>query len=521
MAEDPIVKFLMALSQAWRNLTFYPPGHPGLAGAAERVAQAYGPLFSSTDVIELVCGREGFSAGGKAVAEGNPQLRKMGQEFFVRKIKSIFLHRGASGEELVRFLRVLLQSREQLNSGGGVEPFLESQSVSHVRVNEADFAHLRAVLEEDDDEGIVPVEEGGARPALDPEIEPMRKELSSLLFDLNRHSNPVSYLNLMRKILHIAKALREKGLLDPTLQALQVLIYQRDNPALGRERSLMAAEAVSNLFDESVMDYLIEKAVRLSDYEVEEAGRVLQMISPATASSMWSRFDAAADSGNAAETAALGRLLAWMGPEAKAEAARRMESGAVSPGLLDMLMAMPDPPSLLPLRRTLIRGDATLRAATRRMLAKLATEESLRLLFQALETSPVDEVGAVVSALGALDRPEWRPRLAALLTRPVEPASERTLAILQGVLHIASLHPAPAFREPLIQLGTALAAASKETRQRLGPGLMAASGAVGGTAALSLLASGVDDEEEETRSAAWEALADDFLWIESQPGEGA
>lgn len=131
-----------------RNATAYPPGHPVVGGAAEKVAGLVRRLVESSGEITLGIARDILMLGNTPLDRKNPVYRDLARVLFDRGIVALTFRRHVEAEELVRFAGLLALRKEEIRVRGGIGKALAEAGVTRLEAREIAYDLFRVTEEE-------------------------------------------------------------------------------------------------------------------------------------------------------------------------------------------------------------------------------------------------------------------------------------------------------------------------------------------------------------------------------------
>ncbi|HEY8369727.1 MAG TPA: HEAT repeat domain-containing protein [Thermodesulfobacteriota bacterium] len=354
---DPLLEgFLGELARAYKATLFYPPAHPALRVANEKVREAHerfqaGRDADSTEPVELGVGRRGFTENGRLVGGQVPGVADLAHECVVRRVSRLYLRRGATADELGHLLHLLTVDPEDLARDGGFEACLAEAGVRAIWANQADLDAILAKLERASAERAEPrttwtppqaeagetgetgetgdaVGDAGASqeaaPAPEPERMTAEQQLLALLARLDRETDGVAYQQTIEKLRWTALELRNTAPFDTLLPAIAVL-GQHAGGSTGRRgaaQQQMADALLAELIDEPLLTWLVERVgSREARGEREVLGRALTRLG---ARALGALLDALSTGEDRAARRALSQVITLFGESAVPELELRL-----------------------------------------------------------------------------------------------------------------------------------------------------------------------------------------------------
>lgn len=139
-----------ALGTAAKTLRLYPPSSPIPRQSAETAAGSLAEALRAVDVVPLAVAREGFSYGGTPITSvGANDLADILTSHGVAEVDFM---PGASPEDLVGFLTIVLRGSDEVRDSGGIGALLAAAGIETVRVSDVSLTVVEA-------DGLVPGED--------------------------------------------------------------------------------------------------------------------------------------------------------------------------------------------------------------------------------------------------------------------------------------------------------------------------------------------------------------------------
>jgi len=139
---EKVILAVSELAKGIKIVSFYPPGHPALLQAIEKIISAIEEALPPETGIEidvtkntLLYREEPFPTGNKAIADFN-------RELYHRRASRIILLPGQKPDEMITFLGALNRDIQELQDQGGLERVLLRERVSRIWVNRVDYEGL-------------------------------------------------------------------------------------------------------------------------------------------------------------------------------------------------------------------------------------------------------------------------------------------------------------------------------------------------------------------------------------------
>lgn len=346
VADQPLEEFLGELARAYKATLFYPPAHPALRVANEKVRELHDRFQRSRgtgEPVELGVGRRGFTELGKLVGAQVPGVADLAHECIVRRVSRLYFRPEATADELGHLLHLLTVDPEDLARDGGFESCLAEAGVRAIWANQADLDAILQRLEHASAERAetrqswAPAEEraGDApetgagpdetRPAAEPEKQTAEQQLLALLARLDRETDSIAYQETIERLRFTALDLRNTAPFDTLLPCIAVL-GQHASGGEGRRGTAhrqMADALLSELVDEPLLTWLVERVgSREARGEREVLGRALMRLGARALGALLDALSAGEDRG---VRRALSQVITLFGESAVAELELRLQ----------------------------------------------------------------------------------------------------------------------------------------------------------------------------------------------------
>lgn len=141
--EKPVVDFLLELYRVYKASALYPSDHPSLLTMFVKPFKDISTLLDQIEEIAIGYKRgEGFLLGDIPVARKYPVVKELGDELFIRRVKTVYFLRGLKLIELHSFMEVITADPRLIQNSGGCESLLQSKGVRHIWFNEVDYKKI-------------------------------------------------------------------------------------------------------------------------------------------------------------------------------------------------------------------------------------------------------------------------------------------------------------------------------------------------------------------------------------------
>jgi hypothetical protein len=113
--------FIIELNIARRHFVAYPPGHPLIVSALDKVMRILEQLLEFSSEVTLAVARDALMVGYAMLDRKNPVYRDFARTLFNHDIGVITFRKSLCRDELHRFNEVLTLTREEVRQRGGIE----------------------------------------------------------------------------------------------------------------------------------------------------------------------------------------------------------------------------------------------------------------------------------------------------------------------------------------------------------------------------------------------------------------
>ena len=127
------------LNIARRHTTAYPDNHPIIIASAEKAISRLREFLAVHDEVTLGIAKETIMFGDSTLPQNNPASRDLARLLFSHGIASITFTHRLTLDELLRFFRLLLLKREQIDEQGGIILALSTAGIDGLLVQPIDY----------------------------------------------------------------------------------------------------------------------------------------------------------------------------------------------------------------------------------------------------------------------------------------------------------------------------------------------------------------------------------------------
>ena len=136
--------FIYSLNIARRQIQSYPPGHPVIAAAADKLLRLLPRLLEFRSEITIGIARDTLLVGGQALDRKNPIYRDLAVNLFDSKVASLTINQDLTAAEICKFFEILRYNAEELADRGGLHRILILADIKGIRAQGIDFGAFHA-----------------------------------------------------------------------------------------------------------------------------------------------------------------------------------------------------------------------------------------------------------------------------------------------------------------------------------------------------------------------------------------
>lgn len=133
-AEKAIIAVVSDLNLARRHLSAYPPGHPVVTQALQKLQRTIESLLELKPRFTVGITRDGLLYNDDYLEKNNSICQTVSAALFERGIGTLSIHQLPSIEDLSHLLRLLTLKREEILAAGGVDQLWKQSGVSSLEV---------------------------------------------------------------------------------------------------------------------------------------------------------------------------------------------------------------------------------------------------------------------------------------------------------------------------------------------------------------------------------------------------
>ena len=146
-------EFLVELSVSLHKHAMYPPGHPSLGPAAERLTERAERLLEDRPTIAFGVARYQLIIEGIATDPNQPVLRRLAEELHRHHLGAISILPGINADEFSSALHALAEEHEGESRPLGLAPPGQLPDWPHLRLHPLTFDRLELISDEPSAQG--------------------------------------------------------------------------------------------------------------------------------------------------------------------------------------------------------------------------------------------------------------------------------------------------------------------------------------------------------------------------------
>ncbi|MBE9486015.1 MAG: HEAT repeat domain-containing protein [Chloroflexi bacterium] len=409
---------LTGLIKLIKALSFYPPGHPALAKAAEETATAFQPLLERHDTCPYHVTQKGFSLDAIPLAPNNKYLASLALKLLERRVRHLLFLPELTDHELLAFAEELTKSAAQLLAEGGLPKRLADRQIRSIWINETDLQVIQNNLREfENGQPKNLAGETGQKPRWETaETSVVVTRMQDFLEELKEPLNDHEYAQLLQKIRHIAREfLRQTGL-NGCLALLGLLETHRQESQRSSSQRDAATAAIGSLLTAEIRDLLVdcvaEKTLKASQQRA--LSRLLVGLGLKIATPLLKRMNAERNTITrrhyTAILAAMGECIFELLQTEIANKTWYVVRNAVT------VLGESQLESALPLlNKTITHPEVRVRRVLIRALGAIGSSSVIPLLLRLSQDKNAELHQPAIMALGALKNPKALPPLVSIL----------------------------------------------------------------------------------------------------------
>jgi HEAT repeat protein len=132
----PVSLFVIRLSSTMKSQRLYPSGSDIPRRSAQDALDALRDAIGEESYLELDVGRDGLHYQKASVFPRSQSFTTFAREFYKRNLAAVRFHQGATADEILQFLSLIIEPPEQVAAEGGMEMALSELGVANISVSE-------------------------------------------------------------------------------------------------------------------------------------------------------------------------------------------------------------------------------------------------------------------------------------------------------------------------------------------------------------------------------------------------
>ena len=136
--------FIYSLNIARRQIQSYPPGHPIIAAAADKLLGLLPKLLEFRSEVTIGIARDTLLVGGQVLDNTNPIYRDFATNLFDAKVASLTINQDLTAADVCKFFEILRYKAEELADRGGLHRVLIIAGIKGIMAQGVDFGAFHA-----------------------------------------------------------------------------------------------------------------------------------------------------------------------------------------------------------------------------------------------------------------------------------------------------------------------------------------------------------------------------------------
>lgn len=133
-------QFIYELNIARHHTITYPANHPVIGQTVRQALSYLEKLRPENGLLSLGVSKDKLVIGQTVLDEKNPVFREFASHFFNHGIATVTLHQNLAEEQLQRFLEIIGQNREAVQSQGGLLQLIKATAIDGIQVKTIDYS---------------------------------------------------------------------------------------------------------------------------------------------------------------------------------------------------------------------------------------------------------------------------------------------------------------------------------------------------------------------------------------------
>ncbi len=137
-------EFIYALNIARKQVAAYPPGHPMILSAAEKLLALKEKLLEFRPELTIGIARDTLLIDDKQLDPRNPVYRDLAVSLFGARVASLTVMAGSTVDDVRIFFEIMAYPTERISAAGGLSALLSSSGVRGFKAKEIDYRSFHA-----------------------------------------------------------------------------------------------------------------------------------------------------------------------------------------------------------------------------------------------------------------------------------------------------------------------------------------------------------------------------------------
>lgn len=276
---ERVVLAVAEIAKGIKIVSFYPPRHPALTQAIEKIISTIEAIPPPETGIEIDVTKNTLLYREEPLPAGNKAIADLNRELYHRRASRIILLPNQKSDEMVTFLGTLNRDIQELQDEGGLEKVLLREKVSRIWVNRVDYEGLTEMLKKEE-ETPAPEDAEGFRsgdPSFDFEDRPLEEpEIGELLQRLEKETDPTAYRDLVISLPRALLREREDRRIEYSGLALSIYVAHIESPPRrNREIADLARMGIKELVSDDLVSHFIRRLQQQGGRNRKEVETVL------------------------------------------------------------------------------------------------------------------------------------------------------------------------------------------------------------------------------------------------------
>lgn len=137
-------EYVYALNIARRQVAAYPPGHPMITSAADKLLALQEKLLEFRRELTIGIARDSLLVDNKQLDPANPVYRDLASNLFNARVASLTVQSGATARDVRLLFEVLAYPGERIAAAGGLTALFQTSGVQGFTAREIDYRAFHA-----------------------------------------------------------------------------------------------------------------------------------------------------------------------------------------------------------------------------------------------------------------------------------------------------------------------------------------------------------------------------------------